>query len=158
GLPGTTAGPFSPPFSNAARLVRFSPPPVFVSPWHFWHFSTNSGRISFSKNSTVVASGGGAGGAARAAGHTRAVGRSERKRTRSIGVVYLGRLVGSRRSDEYGTDCGGVQEGESSLPIRRSSCDSKTVVCGRGSSWSLGPLVNRVPVHRYWVNRHSRQT
>ena len=34
GLPGTTAGPRSPPFNRASRLVRLNPPPVFFSPWH----------------------------------------------------------------------------------------------------------------------------
>ena len=96
GLPGTTAGPLSPPFSTAARPVRLSPPLVFLSPWHDWHFSTISGRISFSKNSAAARSGA-AGWAARTpvvvtAAKTQLSSRCEMRRTR------MGCLVLPRRS------------------------------------------------------------
>ena len=55
GLPGTTAGPLSPPFNIASRSVRFSPFFDLTALWHGWQRSKRSGRTSFSKNS--IASG-----------------------------------------------------------------------------------------------------
>jgi hypothetical protein len=73
GLPGTRTGPLSPPASAPApwRLVNFSPPRTFFSPWHDWHFSIKSGRMVRSKNSTSAGFGW-AGAAARANGVSQA--------------------------------------------------------------------------------------
>ena len=54
GLPGTAAGPLSPPLSTSARPARLSPPRVLPAPWHFWHFSARIGRMDFSKNSVCA--------------------------------------------------------------------------------------------------------
>src|SRR2546430_6343246 len=57
GLPGTWAGPLSPPFSMPARLVRSRLPLCFSPPWHLWQTSARTGRIFFSKNSVPSESG-----------------------------------------------------------------------------------------------------
>ena len=54
GLPGTTAGPLSPPLRIASRLSSRSPDDCFCGPWHFWQDSTRTGRIAVSKNSTAA--------------------------------------------------------------------------------------------------------
>ena len=53
GLPGTTTGPPSPPFSIASRVSSRSPPFAFSAAWHDRHFSTSTGRTLFSKNSAA---------------------------------------------------------------------------------------------------------
>ena len=51
GWPGTRDGPRAPPLSRAARESTRSPECSVVGPWQPWHFSTNTGRTFFSKNS-----------------------------------------------------------------------------------------------------------
>ena len=52
GLPGTTAGPVSPPLRRPSRLSTSRPPLIFVAlfEWHFAHVVISTGRILVSKN------------------------------------------------------------------------------------------------------------
>ncbi len=50
GLPGTTAGPESPPVSNDCLLSKVRPPLRSLR-WHSKQYSERIGRICFSKNS-----------------------------------------------------------------------------------------------------------
>ena len=53
GLPGTIAGPLSPPFSQPSRVSKARPPLVLplALEWQPSHLVTNIGRIRFSKKS-----------------------------------------------------------------------------------------------------------
>ncbi len=54
GLPGTTAGPVSPPLRRPSRLSTSRPPLSFsaVLEWHLAHLVMSTGRILVSKNLT----------------------------------------------------------------------------------------------------------
>ena len=51
GLPGTTAGPESPPAAQPARLSSRKPPRCFSGPWQPTHRAINNGRTFASKKS-----------------------------------------------------------------------------------------------------------
>ena len=103
-LPGTRAGPVSPPVSTAAWLSRRRPPDCFFSPWHEKHCSVRTGRILASKNST--ASGVGLSAAkAGAASRTAATDQGRMKPPGGGGVNGRGRPADKRMIGRIGRPC-----------------------------------------------------
>src|SRR6266487_3044242 len=57
-LPGTKAGPDSPPLSNVSRLSMLRSPFVRPRPWHLMQLASKIGFISFAKSILWFAGGG----------------------------------------------------------------------------------------------------
>ena len=95
GLPGMSAGPFSPPSRIASRVSSRKPPPCLAAPWHFPHDCDNNGRTLRSKCSICSGVPTGAGASARPidpqisvdANETNPVAKQEARRRIRVGMV-----------------------------------------------------------------------